>query len=391
VARLTPEELPALPVTPKQDLRHDPEAFVATGARGASRLLRYATSGSTGTPITAICTADGHRRFLAAREVRSFGWAGASIRGPRAMMGGRMVVPAPDSRGPFYRYNHAERQVYFSAYHISPANAPGYVEGIRRYRPPLFTGYAHSYYFLARLMLAQGLEIGYQPRCLVLSSEKTTLEMKDAIARAFGARAWEEYGSVENCALATECEHGRLHVSPDFGIVEIVDERGFPAPFGTHGRVLATGLLNEAQPLIRYDIGDIAAWSGERCPCGRDQLPVLSGIDGRLEDTVVGPDGREMVRFHGLFISVPGVVEAQVIQEEIDLLRVRVVATPEFGEAQRKLIEARVHERLGAVRVIVETTGRIERTSRGKFRAVISRLRTGAADARQPTPGEQSD
>ena len=210
--------------------------------------------------------------------------------------------------------------------------------------------------------------------------------MKYAIERAFGARAYQEYGSVENCALATECEHGSLHVSPDFGIVEIVDERGLPVPPGVTGRVLATGLLNEAQPLIRYEIGDLAAWSRETCPCGRDQLPVLSGIEGRLEDAVVGPDGRQMVRLHGLFINVPGLIEGQVVQEEIDLLRVRVVVTAAFGDAQRSLIERRVGERLGPVRVVVETVASIERTSRGKFRAVISRLGSPGAHAAAPPP-----
>jgi phenylacetate-CoA ligase len=234
-------------------------------------------------------------------------------------------------------------------------------------------------------MLSKGLKLDYEPRCLVLSSEKTTPAMKEVIAEAFRARAYEEYGSVENCALATECEYGSLHVSADFGVVEIVNDRGEPAEAGCHGGVLCTGLLNDAQPLIRYEIGDVASWSRVKCQCGRDQLPVLAGIEGRLEDAVVGPDGRELVRFHGLFINVKGVVEAQVVQEQIDMLRVRVVSTPEFGEPERSLIEQRVHERLGPlVRVVVESAERIERTNRGKFRAVISRVPRPAV---QPASG----
>jgi phenylacetate-CoA ligase len=375
-----------LPATPKEDLRRAPEAFVAEDARAKGGLHRYYTSGSTGTPLTVICNSDAHRRFIAARDVRSFGWAGASIQLPRAMLGGRMVIPDAGATGRMYRYNFVERQVYFSAYHIRPDTVASYVEGFNRYRPLLLTGYAHSYYFLARLMLSKGLKLEYEPRCLVLSSEKTTPAMKEAIAEAFHARAYEEYGSVENCALATECEYGSLHISPDFGVVEIVDERGEAVPAGCDGRVLCTGLLNDAQPLIRYEIGDVASWSTVQCQCGRDQLPVLAGVEGRLEDAVVGPDGRELVRFHGLFINVKGVLEAQVVQEQIDVLRVRVVSTPDFGEPERTLIEKRVHERLGPlVRVLVETAERIERTERGKFRAVISRL---SPSSTQPASGQ---
>lgn len=371
---ITVDRLPLLPVTPKQDLRRDPESFVAADVRRWKRLHRYHTSGSTGTPVTTICTSEAHRRFLAARDVRSFGWAGATLLEPRAMIGGRMVVPSANSPAPYYRYNFAERQVYFSAYHISPDRVADYVRGFNRYRPRVLTGYAHCYYFLARMMLEQDLKLNYQPRCLVLSSEKTTPEMKAIIRQAFGARAFEEYGSVENCALATECESGNLHVHPDFGVVEIVDDDGAPLPPNREGRILCTGLLNDAQPLIRYEIGDIAAWSHEPCPCGRNQLPVLKRIEGRVEDAVVGPDGREMVRFHGLFIALPHVIEGQVIQESIDLLRVRVVATSNFGPEQQRAIEQRVQARLPGVRVVVERVPTIERTGAGKFRAVISRI-----------------
>lgn len=374
LARITCEDLPRLPLTPKSDLRSDPEAFVSSLTCQREKLLRYHSSGSTGTPITCICTADGHRRFMAAREARSFQWADASIHMSRAMLGGRMVVPHAGSGPPYFRYNIAERQVYFSAYHISPSTVSDYVQGFNKYKPALLTGYANSYFFLARMMMECGLRLDYEPRALVLSSEKLTSDMKDVIRRAFRARAFEEYGSVENCVLATECPRGRLHVNPDFGIIEIVDQSGAPVPPGVDGRMLCTGLQNEAQPLIRYDIGDIARWSRQPCPCGRSQLPVLEEIEGRLEDQVVGPDGRQMVRFHGLFVDLPSVIEGQVIQEELARLRVRVVATDRFSQQERLLIMERARNRLGPVRVEIERVPALERTSRGKLRAVISHV-----------------
>jgi phenylacetate-CoA ligase len=366
--------LARLPITPKLELKAASEAFVATDVAQRHRLRRYQTSGSTGTPVTCVCTIDAHRGFTAAREVRSFRRAGTSIRKPRSTIGGRMVVPRNQLRPPYYRYNAVEAQVYFSAYHISPANVRDYLEGFHRYRPAVLTGYAYAHYLLARIMREQRLTLEYQPEALVLSSERLTREMKEVIQEAFRARAYEEYGSVENCVLATECEQGNLHVSPDFGILEIVDSDGHPTPAGVEGRVLGTGLLNPAQPLVRYDLGDRAAWSRERCSCGRDQLPTLQHIDGRLEDVIVGPDGRQMVRFHGIFIDLPNVLEGQVVQEAIDRIRVLVVTTPGFEAAQEKMIRERLAERLGPVHVSVERVKAIARTDRGKFKAVISRL-----------------
>ena len=362
-----------LPLTPKEDIRRDPEGFLADNV-ARRNLHSYYSSGSTGTPIQAIYSTDAHRHVFAAREVRSFGWAGSSMSVPRSMIGGRMVVPTAKSRGPVYRYNRAERQVYFTAYHISPANVPSYVEGLNRYRPRLLTGYAYSHYLLGRLMLDQGLTLDYQPEAIILSSEKLTAEMKVVIRKAFGARAYEEYGAVEQCALATECEHGSLHVNSDFGIVEILDDDDKPVGPGVDGRLVCTGLINDAQPLIRYDIGDIGAWSESTCACGRNQLPVLKHLVGRLEDAVIGPDGTEMVRFHGIFVGLANVLEGQIVQERIDLLRVRVVATDDFGPEDEKLIRRRItKERLHGMKVEIERVPELERSGR-KFKAVISLL-----------------
>jgi phenylacetate-CoA ligase len=367
-------DLARLPATRKADLRQSPGDFIAQSLARDRKLRRYSSSGTTGTPITAAFTVDGHRRLVAAREARSFGWAGVSIREPRSMIGGRLVVPQGSARPPFHRYNRAEKQVYFSAFHISPANVPHYVAAWNHYQPQVFTGYASSHYLLGRMMLEQGLALDYQPRALILGSEKLTARMKAVLRQAFRARAYEEYGCVENCLLATECEHGSLHASPDFGIVEIVDDRGRPAPPGVQGRILCTSLLNEAQPLIRYELGDLAAWAEKPCPCGRDHLPVLKEVVGRLEEVVTGPDGRQMVRFHGLFIDLPKVVEGQVIQEALDQFTVRVVALDGFGEEEARVIRNRLIERLGNVKVNLERVPAIPRTEHGKFRAVISKL-----------------
>lgn len=371
--RMTAARLAELPVTPKADLRRFPDEFIAGDYR-RRQLKEQRTSGSTGTPIVAICTADEHRQFIAVREVRSFGWAGTSIKDSRSMIGGRMVVPRAAAEPPFHRYNMAERQVYFSAYHISPSTVACYVDAWNKYRPRLLTGYAYSHFSLARMMAERGLRLEYEPRALVLSSEKLTDDMKDCIASSFRARAYEEYAAVENCAIATECEAGRLHVSQDFGITEVVDQKNRGAAPGEAGVVLCTSLVKFAQPLIRYDIGDVASWSDERCPCGRHHLPVLREVVGRLEDVVVGPDGREMVRFHGIFVAVPHVAEGQVIQEAVDRLAIKVVPTSGYCADDEILIRRRVNERLRGVRVNIETVPSIPRSERGKFRAVISRL-----------------
>ena len=106
----------------------------------------------------------------------------------------------------------------------------------------------------------------------------------------------------------------------------------------------------------------------------RQKLPVLTELVGRLEDTVIGADGRETVRFHGIFVGLPRVREGQIIQEALTLFRLRLVVTPEFDDQDRAIIRARIEERLGPVQLQFEFVDEIERTERGKFRAVISKV-----------------
>jgi len=371
----TRQGLTTLPVTPKDALRRDPWDLVARSHRRSPGLRRYGSSGSTGTPVTAIWNADIHRRFIAGREARSFAWAGTSIRKSRAMIGGRLVVPRVTDSPPFHRYNSVEKQVYLSAFHIAPTTARYYAEALDHYRPKVFTGYAHSYFTLGRFMLEENLRLCYRPDALVLSSEKISDSMRLVMEEAFGAPVFEEYGCVENCMLATECEEGSLHINEDFGLIEIVDESGNPVPQGEEGRILCTGLLNDVQPLIRYEVGDVGRLAMEPCPCGRNHLPVLEEVVGRLEDVVVGPDGRQMVRFHGIFIGIPSVVEGQIVQVSREKIIAKVVVADGFGPEQMTLIERRVKERLGSIDVQVVIVSEIERTERGKFRAVVSEIR----------------
>jgi phenylacetate-CoA ligase len=366
------ENLPFLPIVPKQDVRRDPAAFLVPAPPGLT--LHEATSGSTGEPVVVTTTAHLQQAYMAAREARSFAWAGASMLQRKATIGGRPLVPRADSAGPYHRYNFAERQCYLSAFHIGPRTVRDYVEALRQWRPQVLTGYASSYFSLARLMHEQGLSLGYRPDALILCADKLTASMKTVIRDAFDARPFEEYGSVENAVLATECDAGALHVNTDFGILEIVDDAGRPVGPGVEGRIVCTSLLNDVQPLIRYEIGDLGCWASRPCPCGRDQLPVLAEVVGRIEDTVVGPDGREIVRLCSLQ-EVPHVIASQLVQERLDLIRVRVIAAEGFNEADARLIRDIIAtRRLGPVRVEIERVSELEKTPGGKVRRVIRRL-----------------
>ena len=366
-------ELARLPFLEKQALRGFEPTFYRQGSVGLFEQT-FHTSGTTGTPISTTFTLSELRESLAVREVRSANWAGVSFTDPRATFSGRMVEPDPEEKRDVYRYNAAERQVYFSAFHLGPATAHRYVEALKKHKVLWLTGYAVSYYLLARYILEQQIEVP-PLKAVITTSEKLTDQMRSVMEKAYGCKVYEEYSTVESALFASECEHGRLHVSPDVGIVEILRPDGSACAPGEVGEVVATCLFRSYQPLIRFRLGDLAAWDSEPCPCGR-QMPVIKEVVGRIEDVVTGPDGRQLVRFHGIFTDQPNIIEGQIVQETLTDFVVRLVPTPEFSDIDEQDVCKRMQQRLGAdVNITIQKVDSIPRTKSGKFQAVISKVK----------------
>jgi phenylacetate-CoA ligase len=366
-------DLGSLPVLSKDELRKSGTTALVSEVKSKGRVY-YGSSGSTGTPVQILYTHDLHRKMTAAMENRVRNWAGVTINDARGMIGGRRVVPDGESKGPFYRYNSFEKQVYLSAYHISAKHAMDYLEGMQKHNIKWMTGYAMSNYFLARFIEESGLKAP-SLKAVITSSEKLTQEMRDTFSRVYGCRTFDSYSGVEACGLISECEHGSLHISPEIGIIELLDEAGNQVLPGEVGEAVCTGLLNYDQPLIRYRIGDRMRLSkNQNCSCGR-HMPVIDEIIGRTEDTVIGLDGREMVRFHGIFIGMPNIIEGQLIQHTLSSFEIKVVVSSNLLESELNLMKSRMKSQLGEVQLDISVVDIIPRSENGKFQAVISHVK----------------
>lgn len=374
-ANVNADDLSRLPLLDKDTVRRRSRDLISS-AVNPRRLHTSETSGTTGTPLTVSFSLDSQRAWAAVWEARGRRWAGVTHRTSRAMIGGRRVVPWPHSPPPYWRYNWAERQIYLSAYHVSPATARHYVKALNEFQPGYLIGFGSSYFLLAQIMQDQGRTLERPPLALLTSGEVVTADMRTTMQAAYGCPVFDSYGSAEACCLACECQFQRMHVSPDAGIIEVVGADGRPVADGEAGEIVATGLLNHAQPLIRYRMGDWGRLSHEPCRCGR-QMPILDEVQGRLHDAVVMADGCRVSRVDGIILGVASVREGQIIQEGLTAFRIKVVADEGFGDEERAVIRARCRERLGDVQVRVDVVERIERTAGGKFKAVVSELPQG--------------
>jgi phenylacetate-CoA ligase len=315
-----------------------------------------------------------HQSWSALYEVRVRNWANVNFETPRAMIGGRRVLKNSKLKSPYFRYNYFEKQAYFSAYHISNETAIDYIFELNKVKSEYLVGYAMSIYLLARNMNRLKLKPP-KLKAVLTSSEKLTNDMRKTIEIAFKCKVYDAYSGIEACGLISENEFGELLFSPDSGILEVINKKGEDSKLGEIGEVISTGFLNYDQPLIRYRIGDQVILDKNQKTKSNINFPKIKEIYGRNEDVIVGKDGREMVRFHGVFININGLIMAQVIQISYTQIVIKLVVDSNYNISSEKQIETRIKSQLSDINVVIKYVNSIENDKNGKYKAVISNFK----------------
>jgi phenylacetate-CoA ligase len=366
------EALRRLPVLTTETLRSRGHELL-TSSPPPKGTLTLKSSGTTGTPKKLYYTEEYHAFQLAVREARNYNWAGVTHRDRRVMFGLRKVCSFDQQKPPFWRFSPVENLAYASIFHLSPRFMPDYLKFLREYKPAIIMGFPSAINTLAQFALENN-DLPAPAKAVFTTSEAVSAHARQAIEAAWQCRIQDHYGAVEGCMFASQCEHGHYHVSPEVGIIEIVDEDGWPCPPGVLGEVVCTSLENTLQPLIRYRIGDVARWSVEQsCPCGRN-MPILEAIEGRFEDLCFTTDGRRVSWFDPVFEGVKNFSESQVVQEALGSFTVYIVPNNGFGEGEVERIKANMRWHVGEAETRVETVDAIPRSKSGKFQAVICKL-----------------
>jgi len=359
------------PILEKDVLRERPEQFVADDC-DRRRMFFQQTSGTTGKPIRLWRSRRALQGLYGVAAARTRSWLGVSERERWARLGGQVVVPIEQRRPPFWVWNAARQQLYLSTYHLAPDLLPYYLDALREYRIVCLQAYPSSLHVLAQAALQLGAR-DLPVRAVITSAEPLLPHQRQTIMAAFHCPVQETYGMGESVAAASSCGDGRLHQWPEVGIVEVVDGAA-AVPRGVAGDLVCTGLLDADMPLIRYRVGDRGTMPPQDspCACGRT-LPEFGEIQGRSNDMLLTPDGRQVFWLNPVFYGVP-VREAQIIQEAIGRIRVRYAPADAFTPRWDREIAGRLRARLGDVEVILEPVARVPRSANGKLQAVRCEL-----------------
>ncbi len=371
------EDLGSFPVLRKGDVRDNLEDLIAEGYP-RSDLTHDETGGSTGRNLFFyIDRASSEARR--ASNIRMNEWLDVKIGDRWVFLWGVRFRIAGSERVRKAVKNWFTNTTILSAYKMDAASVRRYVEKLRRLKPDVMMGYPSALAHLAETMRDLGLE-GVRPGRILVSGETLYEWQRGLIEETFGARVYNHYGCCEFGALARECKaRNGLHLACERVLLETL-----PVAESAQGEqireLVMTDLDDLGMPFIRYAIEDHGDLDWEACECGL-RLPRLRSMLGRAYDLVRAPNGNVLGGTFWGHMLKENVEKFQVIQDEIDRVKIVIVPDGEFGEDNRKKVIERVRAACGeGMRVDFEITDDIPTTPSGKHRYVISNLPRRSAE-----------
>jgi phenylacetate-CoA ligase len=371
----TMDDLKAIPILSKTEA-------VRLGSQLRSRaipsrsLKMTETSGTTGAGFRFATTIEADREQWVVwwRHWRSHGIRMATWNG---IFGTKPLVPLKQQAPPFWRYDFAARQIYFSAHHMTEQFLPHYVQEIRNRRLAWIHGRPSTLSLIAAYMLDSGDTLDHPVRWITCAMEQLFHNQAAMIEKAFGVAPVQHYGVVEATANISQSPNGLHRVDEDFAAVEFI-----PADDNGDWRIIGTNFTNLATPLIRYDIGDKAKLESG-ASLNTESIRSIISFEGRWPDFVVLADGRQVAGLDRMFKNIDQIKEAKIIQSTPGRIRIDVVKRPDYSQHDEERLRKEVRSQLGAdIKLDIKYVSTIERSPSGKFQLVESALANESWSAR---------
>ena len=369
------EDLSKIPLLTKDEVRsfHD-DLFAPT----SDRYIRFLTSGSTGKPLSGYWNKD-CSDLKRAIGIRSNLWAGYELGEPMYCLYGN---PEKELRGlrklrSKLRRKLLQRTEILDLLQLSEDSMLKFADLMRRKPPSILWGHAHGLFLLSRFLEKKGIR-DIRPKGMYSAGMVLHDFQRKKVEEIFNCKLQDRYGCEELGLIAAECkEQEGLHINTDALYVEFLDKDGKHVAAGERGHIVITDLTNKVMPFIRYKLEDICVPSGKSCSCGRTQ-PMIERIEGRTADFLIKPTG-ELVS--GISLTdhfaghIPGVVQIQLIQEQINLLRLNIVKETSFDQGSVDKITMLVRDFFGeGMRFEIEFMEDIPQESSGKYRFTICKV-----------------
>lgn len=369
------KDLVKLPVLTKEDVRNNFHKLISNKVKKRDLIFKH-TSGTTGKSL----------HFYMQPSAVAFQWAicwrhrkrfGIERENWHVNFTGKLVVPPEQRKPPYWRWNTPMYQVIINMHHLTPSEITDIVSFLNRHHFKFYSGYPSIIHALVVASKDMGLTLNSPPQVIFTGAENILDYQRTSIQAYMGCVLTDLYGFTEACGSASQCTEFVYHEDFEFGIMECVDPLPMDKDGRIKGKIICTGFASPAFPFIRYEVGDMGIWEDphKNCKCGCKSR-MLVGIEGRIDDYVITPEGRKIMRFDYIFKDTTNIKEAQVVQEKPGAIKVRIVRRPRYSVQDERYISQEIAKWVSQkLNVSFEYVDEIERANTGKFQAVVSKIK----------------
>jgi len=314
-ARLRYDDITRVPITSKEAVRDNPDAFVRRGARP---FLRATTTGTTGAPTNIYFSEHELRVYFALAAIAAL--INCDLRdddivqistSARATLGNVCLAGACAHIGALVTMAGMVDPAQTLAQLAERHHIPGKCAQVSvLYTYPSYLG----------ALVETGLRLGYRPADFGLQEiaagcEIVTEGLRARCERLFGpVRFGGGYGMTEIWPFGGDpCVQGHLHFDPAKGLLEVLDlDTGMPALPGEAGVIVATPFppFRETTLLLRYNTEDMVRPLAGPLTCARRDQPATTNLLGKQ---------RLSVRHDGGWTFPRDVLEALEASDEVPL------------------------------------------------------------------------
>jgi phenylacetate-CoA ligase len=351
-----------LPVLTKEEARLEQRRMVRAAVAGEDRVVDH-TSGSTGIPLRCVRT---RREILRAATAL---WRARMQHLPDVTSAIGVQVSASE----LVQDDAAnDRTVRLSAFDLHPDRIGRHLDEIDAHRPQWLRGHPAVLALLAAGSRRLRRPLRCAPAFIESNSGWLSLETRALLTETFGCPVVNHYGTRETYTISYECRSGRMHLFDDCVAVQT-------AGGGAEGEVVATSLIFECMPFIRYAVGDLARREPAGCACG-SAAAILTPLGGRSGDLIAGTPLVGTYVFHAVVTrlsraGLQDILQYQVAQTGRRAFHARLVLAR--GAELRRLappFAAATRDIMPGVKVSFEVVDAIEPGPGGKPQSFVKEL-----------------
>lgn len=205
---------------------------------------------------------------------------------------------------------------------------------------PSVISYSSALETIARLVSSPNYKSKVPPafpvKSIIGQSEALAPAARVSLQAYFGTPAYARYGLEELGIVGQQVNESDIYqINRSSFVVEVLKEDSdTPAGPGELGRIVVTDLFNRAQPMIRYDTGDLGSFVVDKD--GTQNQDFLAEVRGRKADQIFDVEDRPLstLVMYKIWWKYPDIRQYQIIQTGRGEYLIRLNVDMDFHESE---------------------------------------------------------